>query len=456
MSRFGFGRVDRITAQMAIVMMASLMLVHVVTAVGFFVTRDSWEPRGDHPDQIAAIARMLDVTPSDRRPALLADVSRAFPRMDVRMATDAEADGVRWDGPEIPSPPPLRGTSLKRGRLMDPAPSASFRMAFRLADGAVVVAPPPHRPPMGLFGPFTQSVLLIGLSAVLLAWWATASITRPLRAFEEAVQRFSENIEERALPERGPREIRTAARALNRMQARIKMLINDRTRVLAALSHDLRTPLTRLRLRAEFISDEAMRQSTLGDIAQMQSMVDAALVYLRDGIKRPVFARIDIATILQGVCGEFADIGKEAVYDGPDHVVILGAFDSLHRALTNLVDNAIRYGGCARVGLAEQADHIEIVVADDGPGIAGELKAAVLEPFVRGDAARRMDATSGFGLGLPIAKSVIESHGGRMELADGSAGGLVVRIWLPKGTTEITAGMPLRHPVREGGQDHGF
>lgn len=433
MPRFSILRMDRIAVQIAVVMVAALMVVHAVTAAVFYVMRDSRDARGDHPDQVAAFARLLDATADDRRAAVIGDFAKAFPRIGLRRVPAEETAAIEWDGSNVPAPPPLRGTGLRRGKLMDSSlPAPGFLMAFRLTDGAVIAANLPPPPPMPFFGPFTQSVALIALCAILLAWWASSSLTRPLRAFEEAAQQFSLNMEAQALSERGPREIRTVAHALNRMQARIKTLINDRTRVLAALSHDLRTPLTRLRLRAEFIPDNNLQQATLADIAQMQAMVDSALIYLRDGAKRPAFTRVDVATILQGACGDFGDMGKDVTYEGPDHAIVLGDFESLQRAFANLIDNAVRYGHRARVRLTEGGDRVAIAIADAGPGIAESLKEDVFEPFVRGDAARGMDATSGFGLGLPIAKAVIASHGGRLELVNGEEGGLIVRVDLPR------------------------
>lgn len=425
-------RIDRISAQIAIVLVLALALVHAVTTTTFVLTRGGGEARGDHPEQFLVLARLLDASSPDGRTAQLADFNRAFPRLDARWATAGEAALVQWDG-FWPIGGPSHGDGMfRRGKLVDGASSgAPWRMALELREGAILLANPPAPPPRLMFGPIGQSIFFIALSTALLAAWAASALTRPLRAFEESARRFGENIEARPLPEQGPREIRAAAGALNRMQARIRALINDRTRMLAALSHDLRTPLTRLRLRAEFVHDDGVKQSILGDIAQMQAMVDAALVYLREGTERSEKRRVDLASLLQAVCNDFSDVGHDVRYDGPDHLIVLGHFDSLHRAFSNIVDNGVRYAGTVRVISGAEGDHVRVDVADRGPGVADELREAMLEPFVRGDAARGMDATSGFGLGLPIARSVIVAHGGSLTLADGTDGGLTVRILLP-------------------------
>lgn len=439
MTRRAIIRVDRIAMQIAIVILTAVMLVHLIGAAAFYAMRNRLEPRDGYFHDAAAFARLVDATAIERRPVLLADLTRVIPQMGLRAASARQTAEVRWDDVGIAPPPVLSDSNIVRGKLMaQPEDKADFHMAFRLADGTVLLANLPQHPPR-VVGPFMHMILFTTLSVILLGWWATTSIIHPLRVFEQTVQRFGENMAEHLIPETGPREIRAAAAALNRMQARIRTLVDDRMRVLAALSHDLRTPLTRLRLRTEFIADTTLQKATQNDIAQMQEMVDAALVYLRDDVEQPALTRVDLASVLQDICANFADMGRQAEYGGPDHIVIEGAFESLQRGFTNLVDNAVRYGTRAQVSITQQSGHVLVEIADDGPGIADESKMAVLEPFVRGNAARSMDETTGFGLGLPIAKAVIERHGGRLELLNRPTGGLVARVFLPLPTAPIVA-----------------
>jgi signal transduction histidine kinase len=200
------------------------------------------------------------------------------------------------------------------------------------------------------------------------------------------------------------------------MRDRIGKLVDDRMRLLAAMGHDLRTPITRLRLRCEFIRDAALRGQMLRDLDQMKAMTDGVLSFLRDGQARTDMASVDIASLLQTICDQFADMSYDVRYSGPDHATIVAAPDSLQRAVANLVDNAVRYGGHTIVRLALEPVGVRVEVEDDGPGIVDPRKDTMLEAFVRGEEARTMDDRSGFGLGLSIARAIAEAHGGNLTL----------------------------------------
>jgi signal transduction histidine kinase len=215
------------------------------------------------------------------------------------------------------------------------------------------------------------------------------------------------------------------------MRERISALIDDRTKMLAAISHDLRTPITRMRLRSEFIEDEAHRSRMLGDLDQMRSMLESVLSFLRNDRKLESMTLVDIASTLQLVADQFADMGDKVVYDGPDHAMATVRPDDLHRSITNLVENAVRFGAEAIIRLIVSEDLLTIEIEDDGPGIADARKNVMLEPFVRGDDARNMDEASGFGLGLSIARAIVLAHGGELSLHDRQPHGLIVRIELP-------------------------
>jgi signal transduction histidine kinase len=274
--------------------------------------------------------------------------------------------------------------------------------------------------------------LLFGaISVTLLGLWAAWALTAPLSSFAKAAENFSLNGAAAPLPERGPEEIRSVARALNRMRERITTLIDDRTKMLAAISHDLRTPITRMRLRSEFIEDEAHRGRMLDDLDQMRSMLESVLSFLRNDGKLESMTLVDVATTLQLVTDQFGDMGHKIAYDGPGHAMATVRPDDLHRSVTNLVENAVRFGAEATIRLIVSPDTATIEIEDDGPGIADARKAAMLEPFVRGDDARNMDEAAGFGLGLSIARAIVLAHGGELSLHDRQPHGLIVRIHLP-------------------------
>ena len=269
------------------------------------------------------------------------------------------------------------------------------------------------------------------ISVTLLGLWAARSVSAPLSAFAKAAESFSLNSATAPLPERGPEEIRFVAQALNRMRERIGGLIDDRTRMLAAISHDLRTPITRMRLRSEFIEDEVNRSRMLADLDQMRSMLESVLSFLRNDHKPESLTLVDLASALQLVTDQFADMGHKVTYVGPDHAMATARPDDLHRSVTNLVENAVRFGAEATVRLRMSPDSAMIDVEDDGPGISDAHKADMLEPFVRGDNARNMDEAAGFGLGLSIARAVALAHGGELSLHDKKPHGLIVRIQIP-------------------------
>ncbi|MGA7805330.1 ATP-binding protein, partial [Bradyrhizobium sp.] len=299
-------------------------------------------------------------------------------------------------------------------------------------DGAVIAATAASDPrPPFWGGPWMMTLLFAVISVTLLSLWAAHALTAPLSSFARAAESFSLDGAAAALPERGPAEIRAAARALNRMRERITGLIDDRTRMLAAISHDLRTPITRLRLRSEFIEDDNHRSQTLADLDHMRAMLEAVLSFLRNDNRLESMTLVDIASTLQLVADQFADMGHRVSYDGPDHAVATARPDDLHRSITNLVENAVRFGTQALIRLTMSPERLTIDIEDDGPGISDAHKADVLEPFVRGDHARNMDEATGFGLGLSIARAIVLAHGGELALQDRQPHGLIVRVRLP-------------------------
>ena len=267
--------------------------------------------------------------------------------------------------------------------------------------------PPRFEPPFW-GGPIVSTVLFVIVSVTLLGIWATWALRRLLSGFATAAEGFNLDGDAVKLPERGPDEIRAVAKAFNRMSERVKTLVSDRTRMLAAMGHDLRTPITRLRLRSEFIGDTELRGQMLRDLDQMNAMTEGVLVFLRDGETREAAAAVDVAASLQTICDQFADLGHDVRYEGPDHATLTARPGDLQRAIANLVDNAVRYGAHVVVRLTPGDGGLRLAVEDDGPGIPDARKPTMLDAFVRGDDARNMDNRAGFGFGL-----VDRAHGRR-------------------------------------------
>jgi signal transduction histidine kinase len=216
------------------------------------------------------------------------------------------------------------------------------------------------------------------------------------------------------------------------MRARVRAMIEDRTRMLAAVSHDLRTPITRLRLRAEEIEPEPLKRQIIHDLDAMRDMVHSALSFLRDQARSSLHVRTDLPSLIQTLCDGFCDMGRDVKFVGPLHLDVDCDPDQLTRALMNLIDNGVKFGTAVTVELQPpaQGGPVAIDVKDDGPGIPDAEKARVMEPFYRGDVARGMNARESFGLGLSIARSVAEAHGGSLELLEASPKGLIARLTL--------------------------
>ncbi|MGO4123362.1 sensor histidine kinase [Inquilinus sp. YAF38] len=307
-----------------------------------------------------------------------------------------------------------------RSALLFAAPSLSTLWRFILRPTVLII--------------ITMLVFVVFLSA-----YAVRSIIAPLSALGRATESFGHSPDDdRLIDRRGPREIGQMADALNDMRTRIRALIDDRTRMLAAISHDLRTPLTRLRLRAERIDDPELRDGILYEVVRISSMLDETLEYLRPGTREERMAPVDLPSLLQTICTEFGDVGHGVTYAGPPRLAWVCRANALTRAVSNVVDNGVQHGSAVQVGLRiGKGGMAEIVVADDGPGIPAPLREKVFDPFFKGDHSRPAATGRGFGLGLSIARDVVRGHGGRIELLDRLPHGLVVKMSLPRNPADL-------------------
>ena len=254
----------------------------------------------------------------------------------------------------------------------------------------------------------------------------------PLRSLADAADRLGRaDGEEEAVAEQGSGEIRRVIAAFNRMQARIHRLIGDRTHALAAVGHDLRTPLARLRLRAEDVDSDRLRRAIDSDVQEMEAMIGSLLAFLNGEDRTEPRTRVDLAALCATVADDAADLGQKVEYHGPDHCELRVRRGAIKRAVINLVENAYHHAAHVTLRLEQEEDTILLVIEDDGPGIAPERLAEVQEPFTRLDTARRRD-TAGFGLGLSIVRRVAESEGGELRLENRRTGGLRAVIALPR------------------------
>ena len=291
-------------------------------------------------------------------------------------------------------------------------------------------------------------LLLVSIAGVSMI--ATYRMAKPIKLFTDAMRRFGTDPRASPVPETGPQELRLSIRTFNAMQAQIQRFVDDRTTMLAAISHDLRTPLTKMRLRGEFIENEEQKRRLFRDVDDMQAMVEGALAFFRDDIQQEERTAFDFPALLQTLADDYSDQGHAVSYAGVAQLRFFGRPFALKRALSNLVDNAVKYGTCARIELRRQAHQIEVVVHDRGPGIQVEAAERVFSPFYRLETSRSR-TTGGVGLGLTSARAVIRAHGGDITLANRTAGGLAATVSLPlaAGLDDGSGARRARHSTAE-------
>ena len=432
--RLPLGIIGRIFA----ILLLALLVEYGATT--FLYERASrYSIRDDEANRLAehlVIARkLLEEQPAQRRSGMAGELTtsrylvrwkdhlpptpRVAPRLD-RMHKQI----IAWE-------PDLARRDL-RIRLTSPGRNAYISGTLRLDDGTWLyfqTLEPLHQIDFAVgrvLLALTPAIALIVIGGLLVR-----QVLRPLRRLAEVADQVGHGEEVERVPEAGPGEVRRVITAFNEMQDRIHRLIQDRTEALAAVGHDFRTPLSRLRLRADAVRDDGLREAIEQDVAEMEDMVSSLLAYLGgDGDSEPA-ASTDLAVMCSTIVSDAADQGRPATYAGPDHCELTLRPLGVKRAIVNLVENALHYGGNARVSLVDRGHEVAVRVDDDGPGIPEEARQRVLQPFVRLDRARSRD-TSGFGLGLPIVVRAVDAEGGTFSLANRPGGGLTAEIILPR------------------------
>jgi signal transduction histidine kinase len=279
-----------------------------------------------------------------------------------------------------------------------------------------------------------QFLLSMGIMAIVVlaaSVWAVRRVTAPLTAVSAAAERLGNDLNAPSMPETGTIETRQASRAFNTMQARLRSLIESRTRMLAAISHDLRTPLTLLRLRAENVENPQERDKMLATIAEMDSMVGITLQFARDEATTEIRRPTDIGALVQSIVDDMADAGMPVKMEPVEPIVYDCRPDVLKRAIRNLLDNAVKYGKAASVTIQTPPKAIEILIDDEGPGIPEQELSRVFDPFYRLEESRNRE-TGGVGLGLAITQSIVQAHQGELVLSNRAMNGLRARMIFPR------------------------
>jgi two-component system OmpR family sensor kinase len=307
---------------------------------------------------------------------------------------------------------------------------APFQVGVRQADGSWAVVR--SQPPFGL-SPWQQRVALwFVLSAIVMAPVAYVFARRlaaPIQLFADAAERLGRDPRAEPLPVKGPAEIRVAANAFNEMQERLRRYVEDRTAMVGAIAHDLRTPLTRLRFRIEGLPDE-QKVKMSADIDQMEEMIAAALTFVRDASRPGERTPLELSSLLESLCDEMAETGASTEVESGEKVVLEGDPMALRRLFTNLLENAVKFGGRARARVFRDASNAFVEIEDDGPGIPPNDREKVFEPFYRREPSRSRQ-TGGIGLGLAVVRSIARGHGGDVDLINRIGGGLTARVQLP-------------------------
>jgi signal transduction histidine kinase len=387
---------------------------------GFDAELDVKPPPGgtSNPDLVSALKAQLG---DDRRV------------VETRSSTCVADSGA----PSAPLVSPRPGSGRDAGAPPPPGNDTCRMVYISLRDGQPLAlklkiqrphSPHDRQPPRpGIVGPYTLLFLLL---IAMLAYAVAKMTARPIRQLAIAAGELGQDIDQPPLPEAGPQEIRQAASAFNLMQARIRRQIQHRTHMLAAITHDLQTPLTRLRLRLEKVNDTELRDKLINDLAQMHQMVQEGLDLARSMDSSEAMQRLDVDSLLDSVCADASDAGQSVTQTGRSHASIVAQPNALRRCVTNLLDNAIKYGHSAEVSIAIENNKLAIRIRDHGAGIPADQLDAVFEPFFRLETSRSRD-TGGTGLGLTIARNIAENHRGALTLSNCADGGLQATLVLP-------------------------
>ncbi|WP_458131651.1 sensor histidine kinase [Pseudomonas sp. R3-41] len=311
-----------------------------------------------------------------------------------------------------------------------PPPPGQQAGMSQQGDGPPRFGPPPNRRPRPWFGGPVVPLTFQFVCLIIAAWYGAKLLTRPIQRLSDAAERLSENLDSPPLEENGPREARQAAHTFNLMQQRIREQVQQRSRMLGAVSHDLRTPLSRLKLRLEQIDDVKLQGQMRQDLDDMIGMLDATLTYLHEQRTSEALQWMDVQALAESLSENAQDQGSDVQVSGTCAPLQVQPM-ALRSCLNNLIDNALRYAGHALITLQDQKHLLLIRVVDHGPGIAADKREAVFEPFFRLEGSRNRNS-GGVGLGMTIAREATERLGGQLSLEETPGGGLTAVISLPR------------------------
>lgn len=414
---------------------------------------ESWrrEAKSRLAEPLPTLANLADNEPATRGPA--SAVSAPAPRpVSVTVAPPAPANGTSassWI--DLPAHAWPLSRSAKFLYWND---AGGMGLAVQLKDGSWLNSAFSKKMVNSMLT--TRSLISLGVTAVILSLCAAfiaRTMTTPMRRLAAAAEALGRGESVAPLAETGPDDIRHTAVAFNLMQSRLQRFVEDRTRMLAAIGHDLRTPLTSLRLRAEFVSDDETREKMLDTLDELRAMTEATLAFSREQATEEVTRNVDLTALVGSLCDDLVELGHDISCAEAPKISYRCRPDALKRAVRNLVENAVRYGERARVSLRTTPQAIEIVIEDDGPGIPPDIVEKAFEPFFRMEHSRNR-ATGGIGLGLSISRNMVRHHGGDITLAN-TGQGLRAIISLPYAATPAPDNRGAARPARRAGLSIG-
>ncbi|MHB8453344.1 MAG: ATP-binding protein [Acidiferrobacterales bacterium] len=424
--------------RMVLILLIGLVVAQVLSATLSLYERDNYlyrVRRREVAQRIGGIVRLLDsYSPAERH--RIVEVLDT-PRVHIVLDGPAFADQGQGSGSDPGTAPFVANlrTYLGANRSVSVEPDESAasipNVHVRLRDGTWVSF---YRiPRVRIVWPrrLLLNLLVLLLVTVSLLLFAVRWVTRPLSVLAHAAEELGRNINRPPLREEGPVEVRRAARAFNQMQVRLVGYLQSRGRILAAMSHDLKTPITRLRLRTELLDDTELKSRFARDLEEMEAMVSSTLDFMRGVDKRGPAQSVDIMALLESLQTDAQEIGQDVVIKGVSNSPCACDPQSIRRCISNLIDNAVKYGKRATILVNDSDAGLEIVVRDEGPGIPEDKLKQVLEPFVRLEGSRNRE-TGGTGLGLTIAHSIADAHGGKLTLRNAEGGGLEARLFVPR------------------------
>ena len=443
-------RPDHLAGQIALLILAAIVLFHMTfTTIRYFGSSEGRPALVSPSELIASALVAIDAAPTSERTNVVAALAKATPWASFSVQTSAEnilqgnesheldfneLKSRLWTGAHVFVA--SMATGKQGGSIYVPLRKGGYAVAtFDPRRSMQILMTPRGGGDPSLFMRLVErSALFFFLCASIVTAWISNAVVAPLvKLAREAESYPAEGKHLHPITEAGPREVRNLTRALNRMQGRIEAMIEARDHALAAISHDLRTIITRVRLRSEFIEDAELQSKMLRDAELMDSMLVKNLQHLRDSRASPESGLIDLDSVLQTVSDQFIDLGHDVTYLGGRHQIILGSLTEMQRVFNNLVENAVTYAQKVVITLDQPSPEvIRVDVADDGPGIPAESKQRMLEPFARGEPARNLNDHGGFGLGLSIVQTLVEEVGGRLQLLDHEPRGLIARVTLPR------------------------